>query len=884
MITKEEMKKELQRIINDYKDNYSKERKQMMSEDDTRRKFIDPLLKNVLGWEEKDIDSQTPIESLNPEGHMRRADYSYPRIPKIIVEAKKLKVNIDEGDFDNQVIDYAYSKAVNWAILTNFKSFRVWYVTRNKKDLFCRLNLVEDNIDQIIDELFSFTKENIFNGTLNKKAEISGRKLEEIDITIDLAESLNTSRGKINNYIKTKYGKKYEDDREELTQGIINRLIFIKKVEAEGLEENKLEQVIRKERANIYDKIVSIFSYYRVNYDSDIFGLPDEKAEVEKLELDDSFSLELLKGISSPIGSERGYNFAAMDVDVLGSIYENYLAYMQKGIKLIGGEGKRKASGIYYTPKNIVDFIVNNTVKGRFDTLSLAKAKSIRIVDPACGSGSFLVNSLDKLEQYYKNNYKDYSDLSVNDKLKLLKNNIYGVDVDERAVSIAKLNIYLQILTQKGQKTINVHHSLLPELRSNIKNGDSLIDDSKYSEKSFIWDTEFNNIAENGWFDIIIGNPPWVSIKGKHKSIDMSDEVLEYLIKKYGSDTYMPNLYEMFIWRAMGLLKDGGLFSFIVPDRLCTNQQFIKLRRFILANFSIKKLWFRVPFPDVIADTVVFVLEKKKNSDNLVEIGEYPDTNFIKIPQKVFAENEDANFFYIKKEIYDIFESIKSNKGKKQLVELCLTTSGCGAKSTEITEIKKQDKQIPIIKGESIQKYQLVKRFWFDFSPKNLSGRTRDTNKLGKKFKVLLRKTGADLIASFDDSGIFPEQSLYFLYTKEDNNKNLLLNLLAILNSDLMNCYYKNFAITNRDSTPQLKNIDLDRFPIILPNDDKLLRISEELLKYRKALLEFGDKRNNAREKLETDIDRLYMNLNKEVYEIYGLNKDQQNAIKESLK
>lgn len=884
MLTKVELVGKLRHLIEEYQ-RYNKEEKEAMSEDDTRAKFIDPLLKDVLGWDEREIDRQTSMPSLTPEGHMKRADYSYPKIPKLIVEAKKLKIPIDDGEYDNQVIDYSYSKAINWAILTNFKSFRVWYVTRNKKIMFCRLNLVDDNINQVVDELFLFAKENIFNGELNKKAEMRGIKLQDINITIDLAQSLNVSREKINNYIKDKYNGRYEDDREEMTQGIINRLIFIKKVEAEGLEENKLEQVIRKERTNMYDKVITIFSYYRQNYDSDIFGKPEVKAEVEKLELNDSFTLELLKAISSPIGSERGYNFAAMDVDVLGSIYENYLAYMQKGIKLVGGEAERKATGIYYTPKNIVDFIVNNTVKNKFNTIRLAKAKSIKIVDPSCGSGSFLVNSLEKLEEYYKKSHRGYADLSVNDKLKLLKNNIYGVDVDERAVAIAKLNIYLQILTQNGQKTIRLHHTLLPELKSNIKNGDSLVEDKTIdASKAFMWGSEFSEIAENGWFDIIIGNPPWVSIKGKHKSIEMTEKKLNYLINKYGSDTYMPNLYEMFIWRAMSLLKNGGLFSFIVPDRLCTNQQFIKLRKFILANFSIKKLWFRVPFPDVIADTVVFVLEKRKDTNNIIEIAEYPDTNFVKIPQRLFTENEDANFFFIKKEIYEIFDSIKSNKNMKQLSEVCLTTSGCGAKSDKVTEIKENDKQIPIIKGESIQKYQLVKHFWFDFSPKNLSGRTRDVNKLGKKLKVLLRKTGADLIASFDDSGIYPEQSLYFLYTKDDDNSDLLIILLAILNSDLMNCYYKNFAITNRDSTPQLKNVDLDRFPIILPKDsNKILEISKNLLNLRKAVLAFGDKRNNAREKLEAEVDELYKKLNKEVYALYGLNNNEQKIIEDSL-
>ena len=183
MVTKEEVKNKLEELIKDYNQSYSKEEKESMSEDATRRKFIDRLLKEVLGWDERDLDSQTPIESLTPEGHMKRADYSYPKVPKIIVEAKKLKIEIDDGDYDKQVTDYAYSKAVNWAILTNFKSFRVWYVTRKKINWFCRLNILEDNIDQAVDELFYFTKDNIFNGALDKRAEVRGIKLQEIDIT-----------------------------------------------------------------------------------------------------------------------------------------------------------------------------------------------------------------------------------------------------------------------------------------------------------------------------------------------------------------------------------------------------------------------------------------------------------------------------------------------------------------------------------------------------------------------------------------------------------------------------------------------------------------------------------------------------------------------------
>ena len=91
-------------------------------------------------------------------------------------------------------------------------------------------------------------------------------------------------------------------------------------------------------------------------------------------------------------------------------------------------------------------------------------------------------------------------------------------------------------------------------------------------------------------------------------------------------------------------------------------------------------------------------------------------------------------------------------------------TSGCGAKSDLLHTGKKLKGELKVIKGENVNRYTIEGFFWFEFIDDNLSGRTRDTNKLGSKEKVLLRKTGADIIAAFDESGIFPEQSLYFLY------------------------------------------------------------------------------------------------------------------------
>lgn len=291
----------------------------------------------------------------------------------------------------------------------------------------------------------------------------------------------------------------------------------------------------------------------------------------------------------------------------------------------------------------------------------------------------------------------------------------------------------------------------------------------------------------------------------------------------------------------------------------------------------------------MIADTVIFVLEKRKSKNNIVEVTEYESNSPEKIPQRVFQELSDYAFFYVRKEIFDVFQKIKSVKDVTQLDRIVLTTSGCGAKSTEVTDTRQNSRQIPILKGESILRYRFRRKFWFEFIDGNLSGRTRDERKLGKKFKVLLRKTGSDLIATFDDTGTYPEQSLYFVYTEEDTEKEKdnLLFILALLNSKLMNCYYRNFAVTNRDSTPQLKNIDLDKFPIKLISESQrkpIIKLVAKMLALNESLSQTEDKMTDKRAKLEDEIKQTDQTIDELVYKIYGITESEKKIIENSLK
>lgn len=907
---KEELKHKLLSLIDNYK-TYDADRLEHMSEDDTRSKFIDRLLKDVLGWEEEQLDRQKSIET---KGNLKRSDYSYPNpVPKIIVEAKKIRVPLEEDDYDEQVQNYAYSKAVNWAILTNFRTFKAWYVTKDKIYPFCNIeDLLNGNIEYNIEKLYWLCKDNILNGNLDEEAKRIGIKLQDISITQDLSESLNSSREKINKYLKEEYTGYSDSDREELTQGIINRLIFIKKVEAEGLEENKLEQLIRNKETDIYDGLKAVFAYYRNKYDSDIFGQPHQESEAEKIYIKDKTTKELLQVISYPSNSNREYNFAAIDSDVLGSIYENYLAYIQKGIKLVGGNDKRKSQGIYYTPKFIVDYITINTLGALLGTSRNNKVKELKILDPACGSGSFLISVIALLDRYYSKYHKGYNDLSSKDKLILIKNNICGVDLDERAVSIAELNVYLKLLSHKSQNSIKNPIDLLPELRTNIKVGNSLIDDGSVAgDKAFGWEEKFKNITESGGFDVIVGNPPY--------GITFSDSDKKYIKEKYISASGNYDSYHYFIEKSIKLLKDGGFLGFITPDTWLTNVYTEKLRNLILESCKILQI-VRLPqnvFSEANVDTCIIVLQKKSrskenNSINVLKLEK--DSSLSNLVVKKFDEHftiKQNIWSNDKRHLFNINVSPKNfnliNKIKEKSVNLgditemrrgvfCYRKSSLikeygVSKGTEILQKRlwHSDKKVGLeykkeLLGSDIGRYVLdwKNKKWFrygKFIASYVEPRFFDDGYIAVQ-RIRNPKLKNRLIAT-----IIPKGQEYYassgLTTMIISNRDFDEKyILGILNSKLMNWYYRQFF-----QDVNIKPEDMRDLPIKLASKNQINEIVDcvaKIIALNKSLLELSGKKTEEARLTEEQITKIDGKIDELVYKIYEITAEEMKIIEGS--
>jgi hypothetical protein len=446
----------------------------------------------------------------------------------------------------------------------------------------------------------------------------------------------------------------------------------------------------------------------------------------------------------------------------------------------------------------------------------------------------------------------------------------------------------------EGETAGSVEHTLiyeriLPSLDDNIQDGNSLIDTDFYKMqlefgeekkvKPFNWQKAFPAIFQQGGFDVVIGNPPWVSLKGKFGHKILNQKALQYLQVKYQGNTAMPNLYEYFVSRGLMLFNQSGVFSFIVPDRLGYNQQFVSLRKKILENYQIEFLLYKMPFPGIIADTLVFRFAHK-TSENLTKpilVGEYEKRPQQKTVNDFMSEVGYRFIYESNDEVAGILHKIRQNPHCKPLGSIVETTSGVGARTSAIMEKRMNQRQVKIVRGRSIQRYFFGKTYYFEFITDNITGRTVNRNKLGVKEKVLLRKTGYPLIATYDNSGIFPEQSLYFLFNNCSDNS--LKYITAVINSPLFQFVYINHLVTNKKSTPQLKKIDLDRFPIYLcKGQDK--ETHDLIVQYVDRLLRLYERKSTLllsqqSRQIEHEIEHYEREINRLIYELYGLTEDE---------
>ena len=666
----------IRELVHRYRTHIKAYKSPETKEAEIRQQFIDPFWR-LLGWDVGDTKGVGPadaevriernVESAEAEGlHTRRPDYMFRSdgLDRFLVEAKKPSIDIDaDHDAIFQAKQYAWNKGLPFAILTNFEQFRLYDTSPTpvlnlpRRGLIAEFSLDYDRYESQWDAInAAFGRAAVGAGSLDelfrrvKKAR-AGKRLRTVDrnlFDVKGAEPVDqVFLAYLDAHRRHFAAAIYRDNRGEFpeaatlhgaarlteaVQRVMDRLVFMRVIEDRGVVPwGSLRSVLDRvgaEGGAFYEQLCAQFTDYNSKYNGYLF----KPHFSEKLEVDGTVLADFTRRLYPPDGPWR---FDAIGDDILGTVYERFLGNtiaVRKGQASVEEKMEvRHAGGVYYTPRFVVDSIIRRVVGPKVAGRTPAEVLDVKILDPACGSGSFLVAALQYLFDYCigavtRNpalagttvpalgdggaRRKKKSEIAFQDRdgawylapdfrAALLTRCIHGVDIDQQAVEVTVMSLYLKMLESRLPEhwaTLWVERQLLPALDNNIQCGNSLIDpagydaflmakkgalfgedaDTAFRINRFDWTSRtkgFGRLLDpqavkergRGGFDCIIGNPPYIRVQELNK---WAPEECAYYKWKYQSaakGNY--DIYVVFTERALSLLSSGGLLGFIMPHK-----------------------------------------------------------------------------------------------------------------------------------------------------------------------------------------------------------------------------------------------------------------------------------------------------------------------------
>ncbi len=652
--------KEIVELVERFESNREAYKSGHYNETQVRREFVDPLFK-ALGW---DIDNEQGFaeaykdviheDAIRVGGTTRAPDYSF-RIGgqrKFFLETKKPSVDIREDIHPAfQLRRYAWTAKLPLSILTDFEEFSVYDCTikPDKKDMPSKGRILyltcRDYLEQWDEIAAIFSKNAILKGSFDKYAQDKRSKRGTAQVDSAFLEEIAGWREILARNIALRNPELDTRDLNYAVQATVNRIVFLRICEDRGIERlMKMEDLLQGER--VYPRLSELFRRADERYNSGIFHFEKESGRENpdtltlRLNIDDKPLKDIIRRLYYP---DSPYEFSVLPAEILGQVYEQFLG---KVIRLTEGhravvEDKpevKKAGGVKYTPAYIVDYIVKNTLGPTLEEKTPSDATKISVLDPACGSGSFLIvayqHLLDWHREWYVQNLVPLLEsglrpssiqirhmlpanegaskgrkkerepelpvfqgrggewrLTTAERKRILLNNIYGVDIDRQAVEVTKLSLLLKVLEGENEETISKQLTLfseraLPDLSRNIKCGNSLIGWDILEENPslgqeeierinpFDWRAEYPEVFGRGGFDVVIGNPPYVRQEGL-------GEFKGYFQKHFQVYQGTADLYAYFMERGVSLLQDEGIFSYIVANKWMRANYGLPLRRWL---------------------------------------------------------------------------------------------------------------------------------------------------------------------------------------------------------------------------------------------------------------------------------------------------------------
>ena len=619
---------------------------------------------------EVEIESRTEIA-----GRKKRADYLFrtDRQDRFICEAKKPVEDLD-ARFAFQAKRYAWNKGLILAVLTDFEEMRV-YVVGSKPhpeeeriglwktwqfqqyplvaqeiwDLLARSSVAEGSIEKLVEKL---PRKPVAKGRAPQQWLFKPDRTRTIDA--DFLNFLDEARRELasdllhqNNRADLLEGTRLN----EATQRILDRLLFLRICEDRDIDTGRpLASILKFWRANAEDAVPrrvrpskflvreddgsddtlpksaprlslwrEVVAHFRALDRRPASQIPYFNGNlfkphfIEELVVSDEWIAHFLDDVGD---EESPYLFNYIPVEILGIIYERFLGKIVRphgrGVIIEEKPEVRKAGGVYYTPRYIVEYIVAQTVGKLLAGRTLEEALDLRILDPACGSGSFLIHAFEVVCEHCQQWLTDHRSkrnkdwcwvegnavhLTSKAKRRILRETIHGVDLDPQAVEVTQLSLYLKMLENVNRATLSRERdlfgsdeALLPPLEDNIKCGNSLIasdfslvPDDLVRVKAFDWPVQFPAIMNAGGFDAIIGNPPWGALFTESELEYLREHHREIIVRMIDSFMYFAH----FSVERLG--KDGS-FGMILPDVMLYQTDTERLRQFFTEKTSLTRI------------------------------------------------------------------------------------------------------------------------------------------------------------------------------------------------------------------------------------------------------------------------------------------------------